>query len=39
LTPAVGYLIDHQGAGFAFTGIAAGLTIAGILAWACRRRI
>lgn len=39
LTPVVGYLIDNQGANFAFTSLAGALTIAGILAWAYRDRI
>ena len=39
LTPLVGYLIDHQGAGFAFTGLASALSIVGVLALVFRNRI
>jgi len=39
LTPLVGYLIDCHGANFAFSSLAAGLSIAGILALVCRNRI
>jgi len=38
LTPLVGYLIDSQGAGFAFTSLAAAFSTAGILALFFRNR-
>jgi MFS family permease len=39
LTPVVGYMIDHQGATFAFTTLAGALTLAGTLAWVYRKKI